>query len=99
MRQHHRRALLTVSSAHVAVAPKCPICFLAYFGIFGVASASATAYRTWLAVSGGDLAYSYDHNTAIPVKGSSVLSTFAWSPSSSGGIRRKVFARQSGTCL
>jgi len=48
MRQHHRGALLTVSSALVAVAPKCPICFLAYFGIFGVASASATAYRTWL---------------------------------------------------
>jgi hypothetical protein len=32
----------------VAVAPKCPICFLAYFGIFGVATASASAYRVWL---------------------------------------------------
>lgn len=45
----HRTTLLTISSALLAVAPKCPICFLAYFGIFGVATATASAYRVWLA--------------------------------------------------
>src|SRR5713101_3203545 len=46
--KNRRTALLTISTALFAVAPKCPICFLAYFGIFGVATASASAYRTWL---------------------------------------------------
>ena len=43
-----RTGLLAISSLLFAVAPKCPICFLAYFGIFGVATASVSAYRTWL---------------------------------------------------
>jgi len=43
-----RTTLLTVSSALLAIAPKCPVCFLAYFGIFGVATASASVYRAWL---------------------------------------------------
>jgi len=47
-RKNRRTALLTISSALFAVAPKCPICFLAYFGIFGVATASASVYRAWL---------------------------------------------------
>ena len=47
-RRDRRTALLIISSALFAVAPKCPICFLAYFGIFGVATASASAYRVWL---------------------------------------------------
>jgi hypothetical protein len=47
-RKDRRTALLTISSALFAVAPKCPVCFLAYFGIFGVATASASAYRAWL---------------------------------------------------
>jgi len=46
--RNRRTALLTISSALFAVAPKCPICFLAYFGIFGVAAASTSAYRVWL---------------------------------------------------
>src|SRR2546428_13780964 len=46
--KHRRTALLTISPALLAVAPKCPICFLAYFGIFGVATASASVYRVWL---------------------------------------------------
>lgn len=40
--------LMAVSSALLAVAPKCPICFMAYFGIFGVASTSVSVYRVWL---------------------------------------------------
>src|SRR5437660_12477578 len=48
MWQHRRTALMTISSTLVAVAPKCPICFLAYFGIFGVATTSASAYHAWL---------------------------------------------------
>ena len=48
MRKYQRTALLTLSSALLAVAPKCPVCFLAYFGIFGVATASASVYRAWL---------------------------------------------------
>lgn len=48
MRQRQRTILMTISAALFAVAPKCPICFLAYFGIFGVATASASAYRAWL---------------------------------------------------
>ena len=47
-RRDRRAALLTISSALFAVAPKCPICFLAYFGVFGVATASAPVYRAWL---------------------------------------------------
>lgn len=47
-RKDRRTALLAISSALFAVAPKCPICFLAYFGIFGVATASASVYRAWL---------------------------------------------------
>jgi hypothetical protein len=39
---------MAISSAVLAVAPKCPICFLAYFGVFGVATASASVYRAWL---------------------------------------------------
>jgi len=48
MRKYQRTAWLTLSSTVIAIAPKCPICFLAYFGIFGVATASASAYRAWL---------------------------------------------------
>jgi hypothetical protein len=47
-RRDRRTVLMTISAALFAFAPKCPICFLAYFGIFGVATASASAYRTWL---------------------------------------------------
>lgn len=47
-RKDRRTSLLAISSALFAVAPKCPICFLAYFGIFGVATASASVYRAWL---------------------------------------------------
>jgi protein SCO1 len=39
---------MTASSILLAVAPKCPICFLAYFGVFGVATASTSVYRVWL---------------------------------------------------
>jgi len=46
--RHRRTAFLTISSALLAIAPKCPICFLAYFGIFGVATTSASVYRVWL---------------------------------------------------
>src|SRR2546427_12451290 len=46
--KHRRTALLTISSAVLAIAPKCPICFLAYFGFFGVATTSASVYRVWL---------------------------------------------------
>jgi hypothetical protein len=48
MRKDRRTTLMAISSAVLAVAPKCPICFLAYFGIFGVATASASVYRVWL---------------------------------------------------
>ena len=47
-RRDRHTTLLTISSALFAVAPKCPICFLAYFGVFGVATASAPVYRAWL---------------------------------------------------
>src|SRR5580765_616731 len=40
--------VMTASSIVLAFAPKCPICFLAYFGVLGVAAASASAYRIWL---------------------------------------------------
>lgn len=43
-----RTKLMVISSVVLAVAPKCPICFLAYFGIFGVATTTASAYRIWL---------------------------------------------------
>src|SRR5438309_7595158 len=46
--RHRRTAFLTISSALLAIAPKCPLCFLVYFGIFGVATASASVYRVWL---------------------------------------------------
>lgn len=39
---------MVISSAALALAPKCPFCFLAYFGVFGVATASGVAYREWL---------------------------------------------------
>jgi hypothetical protein len=39
---------MAMSTVLFAVAPKCPICFLAYFGIIGVSASSATAYRSWL---------------------------------------------------
>lgn len=48
MWKHRRTILMTISSALLAIAPKCPICFLAYFGTFGVATTSASAYRIWL---------------------------------------------------
>jgi hypothetical protein len=48
MWKHRRTAVMTISSALLAVAPKCPICFLAYFGIFGVATSTASEYRAWL---------------------------------------------------
>jgi mercuric ion transport protein len=48
MRKDRRTTLMGISSVLLAVAPKCPICFLAYFGIFGVATASASVYRVWL---------------------------------------------------
>jgi hypothetical protein len=47
-RRDRRTTLLTISAALFAVAPKCPICFLAYFGVFGVATSSAPVYRAWL---------------------------------------------------
>jgi len=43
-----RTTLMAISSAFLVVAPKCPFCFLAYFGIFGVATASASVYSVWL---------------------------------------------------
>ncbi len=43
-----RTTLLTIGSALLVIAPKCPVCFLAYFGIFGVATASVSVYRNWL---------------------------------------------------
>ena len=39
---------MTASPILLAFAPKCPICFLAYFGIFGVASTTVSQYRAWL---------------------------------------------------
>ncbi|HMG74103.1 MAG TPA: hypothetical protein VK582_11435 [Pyrinomonadaceae bacterium] len=48
MWKQQRTTLMAISSALLAVAPKCPICFLAYFGIFGVATASASVYHVWL---------------------------------------------------
>lgn len=39
---------MTLSSALLALAPKCPICLFAYFGVFGVATTTVTAYRSWL---------------------------------------------------
>jgi len=48
MRKRRRTTLMTISAALFAFAPKCPICFLAYFGIFGVATASVSGYRAWL---------------------------------------------------
>lgn len=48
MSTQRRNRLMGLSSILLAVAPKCPICFLAYFGIFGVATTTASAYRFWL---------------------------------------------------
>ena len=48
MSKHRRTALMIIGSIVLAVAPKCPFCFLAYVGIFGVASTSAYMYRAWL---------------------------------------------------
>ena len=39
---------MTISSALLAVAPKCPLCFLSYFGVYGVATAAPSVYRDWL---------------------------------------------------
>jgi hypothetical protein len=47
MRQRPTK-LMVISSTVLAVAPKCPVCLMAYFGVFGVATASAAAYRLWL---------------------------------------------------
>src|SRR6266404_4097302 len=41
-------SFMTASSLLLAFAPKCPVCFLAYFGVFGVVTASASACRVWL---------------------------------------------------
>ncbi len=48
MSQQRRSRVMVLSSVVLALAPKCPICFLAYFGIFGVATTSASVYRVWL---------------------------------------------------
>jgi hypothetical protein len=48
MWKRRRTTLMTASSILLAVAPKCPICFLAYFGIFGVATTSISRYQAWL---------------------------------------------------
>ena len=48
MFKRRQTTLMTVSSILLAVAPECPICFLAYFGVFGVATASSSVYRVWL---------------------------------------------------
>jgi hypothetical protein len=48
MLNQRRTKLMVISSVVLAVAPKCPLCFLAYFGIFGVATASASVYHFWL---------------------------------------------------
>jgi hypothetical protein len=48
MRKQQRATLMAISSGLLAVAPKCPICFFAYFGIFGVATSSVSEYRFWL---------------------------------------------------
>lgn len=37
-----------IGSAVLAVAPKCPVCLMAYFGFFGAATTSTAAYRLWL---------------------------------------------------
>jgi hypothetical protein len=48
MSNQRRSKLMVLSSVLLGLAPKCPICFLAYFGIFGVATASVSVYRVWL---------------------------------------------------
>ena len=48
MWKRRQTAVMTISSVLLAVAPKCPFCFLAYFGIFGVATTSMSVYRVWL---------------------------------------------------
>jgi hypothetical protein len=39
---------MVISSIVLAVVPKCPVCLMAYFGVFGVATAACSAYRLWL---------------------------------------------------
>jgi hypothetical protein len=46
--KHGSTAWLMIGSALLAIAPKCPICFLAYLGVFGVASTTASQYRAWI---------------------------------------------------
>ena len=48
MHRPRRTIVLTCSSTLIALAPKCPICFLAYFGVFGVSAWSVSVYRVWL---------------------------------------------------
>ena len=40
--------LMVIGSAVLAVAPKCPVCLGALFGIFGVATVSGSVYHVWL---------------------------------------------------
>jgi hypothetical protein len=39
---------MVISSALLAVAPKCPLCLYAFFSTFGVATVSGSVYRVWL---------------------------------------------------
>lgn len=48
MSKNRRTALTLIGSAVVALAPKCPFCFFAYFGLVGVATTSGPLYRAWL---------------------------------------------------
>lgn len=43
-----RTRLMIISSAVLAVAPKCPFCLAAFFGTFGLATVSDSVYRVWL---------------------------------------------------
>lgn len=49
MSNQGRTRLMIISSAVLAVAPKCPFCLAAFFGSFGLATVSASVYRVWLA--------------------------------------------------
>jgi hypothetical protein len=40
--------LMVIGSALIAVAPKCPVCLGALFGIFGAATVSGSVYHVWL---------------------------------------------------
>ena len=49
MSNQRRTRAMVVSSALLAIAPKCPLCLSAFLGTFGVATLPASAYRAWLA--------------------------------------------------